>query len=201
MYNNELLETVDHLNYLGITFNYTGTFKINIEIIYGKGVKAMNSVISNINKYKTNPKISLQLVDAFVSPTISYGCKVWGFAKENILEKIYIKCCKQILGIRQNSCNAAVYSELGRYPIHIRYIRIVKYWLRIINTDTIILRTVINTCLNNAHNGRVDVKNILSRYGFLYVWENPNITSTNVFISKFRKTVVDVYIQEWRTHI
>ena len=91
VYNNELLETVDHFNYLGITFNYTGNFKINIETIYGKGVKAMNSLISNINKYKTNPKIALQLFDAFVSSTISYGCEVWGFAKENILEKLHIK--------------------------------------------------------------------------------------------------------------
>ena len=94
VYNNELLETVDHFNYLGITFNYTGNFKINIETKYGKGVKAMNSLISNINKYKTNPKISLQLFDAFVSSTISYGCEVWGFAKENILEKLHIKFCK-----------------------------------------------------------------------------------------------------------
>ena len=45
--------------------------------------------------------------------------------------------------------------------------------LRIINTDTIILRTVINTCLNDAHNGRVnwfsEVKYLLSKYVFLYV--------------------------------
>ena len=56
VYNHELLKTVDHFNYLGITFNYTGNFKINIETIYGKGLKAMNSLISNINKYKTNRK-------------------------------------------------------------------------------------------------------------------------------------------------
>ena len=87
VYNNELLETVDHFNYLGITFNYTGNFTINIETIYDKGIKAMNSLISNINKYNTNPKISLQLVDAFVSYTISYGCEVSVFAMENILEK------------------------------------------------------------------------------------------------------------------
>ena len=118
------------------------------------------------------------------------GCEVWGFAKENILEKLHSKFCKQILGIRQNSC------ELGNYPLYInRYIRIVKYWLRIINTDNIILRTVINTCLNDAHNGRInwfsDVKNLLSRC-VLCVWENPSITSTNVLISNLRK---------WRTNI
>ena len=66
---------------------------------------------------------------------------------------------------KKSSCNAAVYDEIGRYPLNInRYIRIVKYWLRIINTD-IILRTVINTCLNDARNGRVnwfsEVKHLL----------------------------------------
>jgi len=30
MYNNEHLETVDHFNYQGITFSYTGNFKINV---------------------------------------------------------------------------------------------------------------------------------------------------------------------------
>ena len=74
VYNNELLETVDHFKLpICITFNYTGNFKINIETIYHKG-KAMNSLVSNINKYSTNPKISLQLFDAFVSSTLSYGC-------------------------------------------------------------------------------------------------------------------------------
>jgi len=116
VYINELLETVDHYNYRGITFNYAGNFKINIETIYGKGVKTMNSLISNINKYNTNPKISLQLFHAFVSSTISYGCEIWGFAMDTILEKIQ----KQILGKRKK--------EIGRYPLNInRYIRIVKY--------------------------------------------------------------------------
>jgi len=37
VYNNELLKTVDHFNYLFMftSFNYTGNFKINIETIYG----------------------------------------------------------------------------------------------------------------------------------------------------------------------
>ena len=55
-----------------------------------------------------------------------------GICEGHYSKKTHIKCCKQILGIRQNSCNAAVYGELGRYPLYInRYIRIVKYCLRI----------------------------------------------------------------------
>jgi len=73
-------------------------------------------------------------------------------------------------------------------------------------TDTIIPRTVINTCLNDAHNGRVnwllEVKHLLNRYGFLYVWKNPaTITSTNVLMSTFKNTLIDVSIQEKRATI
>lgn len=60
---------------------------MNTETIYGKGIKAMNSPISNINEYNTNPKVSLQLFDAFVNSTISYGCEVWGVFKVKYLGK------------------------------------------------------------------------------------------------------------------
>ena len=44
---------------------------------------------------------------------------------------------------RLNTPTTAVYGELGRYPLYIsRYLRILKYWLRLIQTDTIIMQTV-----------------------------------------------------------
>lgn len=36
----------------------------------------MNSLLVNINKHCTSPKMSLQLFDAFVSSTILYGCEI-----------------------------------------------------------------------------------------------------------------------------
>ena len=39
--------------------------------------------------------------------------------------------------------NTAVYGELGHYPLYSsRYLRILEYWFRLIQTDNIIIQTV-----------------------------------------------------------
>ena len=44
-----------------------------------------------------------------------------------------------------NTPTTAVYGELGRYPLYIsRYLRILKYWFRLIQSDNIIMQTVYN---------------------------------------------------------
>ena len=54
-----------------------------------------------------------------------------------------MKFCKRILNVRQSTCNAVVYAELGRYPLFInRYVQILKYWFKLKSTENIILKTV-----------------------------------------------------------
>ena len=51
--------------------------------------------------------------------------------KSKECERLYLKFCKRIVNVRLNSCNAAVYGELGRYPMCVpRYIRTIKYWCK-----------------------------------------------------------------------
>lgn len=53
-----------------------------------------------------------------------------------------------------------------------------------------------------ANNWAGNVKYLLSKYGFQYVWENPtNIRNTNVFINSFKRRVQDEFLQEWFTSI
>jgi len=47
LYNSVPLETVDNLNYLGVVFNYTGSFVLNQSTIAGKGFKALNTLLAN----------------------------------------------------------------------------------------------------------------------------------------------------------
>ena len=72
------IDIVNDFNYLGVIFNYTGSFTLNNQFIYGKGLKAMNILLTNIRKFKINPKLSLQLFDAFVQSVLIYGSPVWG---------------------------------------------------------------------------------------------------------------------------
>lgn len=71
-----------------------------------------------------------------------------------------------ILNVNIRTSNAAVYGELARYPLYIvRYVKIIKYWFRLLQTDNIILKEVYNMCLVDCNNGKSNwypkVKNLL----------------------------------------
>ena len=70
-----------------------------------------------------------------------------------------------------STCNAGVYGDLGRYPLYItRYIRIIKYWCKLLNTDNIIMKTIyrqsISDCSKGYNNWVSNVKQLLETYGF-----------------------------------
>ena len=100
-YKNIAIEAVNDFNYLGCTFNYTSSFTLNNQTLYGKGLKAMNVLISNLKRYNTSPLVALQLFDAFVSSILYYSCEVSGFSRADILEKLHLRFCKSVLGVRQ----------------------------------------------------------------------------------------------------
>ena len=76
-YNLEKLEAVNDFNYLGVAFNYTGSYTLNQQTLSGKGLKALNILLSKLRAFKLQPKTTCQLFDAFVGSILSYTkCKV-----------------------------------------------------------------------------------------------------------------------------
>ena len=78
-YNNELLDVVNEFNYLGVVFNFTGSFVLNNQCIIGKGLKAMHVLLQYIKRPEVNPKLSLQLFDVYVGSILNYGCPICFF--------------------------------------------------------------------------------------------------------------------------
>ena len=81
------------------------------------------------------------------------------------------KCCKSILSVKTSTCNNAIYGELGRLPLYNnRYVSIIKYWIKLISTDNIMLKTVYDMSLEDSLNGKNEwssnVKTVLSENGF-----------------------------------
>ena len=136
-YNNELLDVVNDFNYLGVVFNFTGSFVLNNQCIIGKGLKAMHVLLQHIKRLEVNPKLSLQLFDAFVGSILNYGCPIWGVSKSKDIERLHLKFCKTLLGVCQSTSNAAVYGELSRVLLYInRYVQVIKYWFKVISSET-----------------------------------------------------------------
>jgi len=86
-YDSQKLQVVDDFNYLGVVFNYTGSFNLNQEYLVGKSMKALNVLFKQCSDFDLKPKTICQLFDAFVGSTISYGAEVWGYTKSKEIER------------------------------------------------------------------------------------------------------------------
>ena len=200
-YKNKTLEIVNAFNYLGVVFKYTGSFVENSKCAYGKALKAMNVLLANVRKYELNPRTCMQLFDAFVMPILSYSAAVWGFNNNIDLERIHLKFCKRILGVRDNTSTVGVYGELGRYPLFIhRQVQIIKYWWKLNHTESNVLKQVylnsVHECENGANNWASKVKILLQNYGLGYAWNRPELLDKS-FLPIFKQRAIDNFIQKW----
>jgi len=112
VYNNNDLEVVSDFKYLGTVFNYTGSFVLNKKTLAGQELKALNVLLNMTKQYNFKPSVLCQLFNALV--TLNYGSEVWGFNKPKEIERIHMKFCKHILGVKSSTCYMSIYGELGR---------------------------------------------------------------------------------------
>lgn len=204
VYNNNEIEIVDNFNYLGTVFNYNGSFVFNQETLSGKGLKALNVLISKTKHLNLKPSVMCQLFDAFVGSIVNYSCEVWGFGKSTVIEKVHLKFLKRLLHVKPSSSNMSVYGELGRFPMFIyRYIRIIKFWTKVLYSDNILVQTLYNSLVesHNKTNWAYKVKHLLDQFGFSYVWDSPSTVDMKTFHLIFGERVKDVFIQKWYTAI
>ena len=173
---------VDEYNYLGITFHFSGGFKLAQKLLYNKALRAYHSIFKSFSNIDNVPvKVLLKLFPSLVVPVLLYGCEVWGvyllgktanidnfkrklFKTASNIEKLHLKFCKRILGVHSKSTNSAVHAELGRVPMIVQISSlIVKYWLRITNPeykDTIV-GTAACSCVKANFQGVIFTNHIL----------------------------------------
>ena len=83
------LEQVDDYIYLGICFNWNGSFVKAKKLLHDKASKAMYSLIQKGRRLNLPTDIMLKLFDSCVEPILLYGCEVWGYENVDILEKVH----------------------------------------------------------------------------------------------------------------
>ena len=67
-----------------------------------------------------------------------YGSEVWGVYNLNSIDKLHLRFCKHILGVKRQTPNNAVLGELGRFPLSVLCReRSLKFWCKIMSkTDS-----------------------------------------------------------------
>jgi hypothetical protein len=139
----------------------------------------------------------------FCVSILNYSAEVWGYTKCQEIERIHLKFCKHILNVKLSTSNVGVYGELARFPLYInRYIRIFKFWLKILNTKNCVIRKIYDLMLEDEKvNWANNVKKLLYCYSFGYIWESPQNVDINSFITCFKPRLIDTFVQDWNSSL
>ena len=161
--------------------------------------------------------IATKLFEALVKPILVYNSDVWGseipyslqkhitvgkiqnyeekyikYINECPFEKVHLKFCKMVLGVRRQTSNIATRSEIGRFPLIIEiYVSIIKYWLRInkLPQDRLVV-DALNANLNMQKEGLYTwtgmVKSILEEANYSDIWLAKAVPNQDSFIKRLR---------------
>ena len=133
----------------------------------------MYGVISKCKQHNLSMDCQKDLFDRIVQPVLLYGCEIWGFTKNTLIEKLHLKYCKYILGLNTKTPNYMVYGELGRFPLIINIkVRMISFWAKLHFSQTMDKFATKMYVLASRHNlPWVNyVKNILDDCGLSYLW-------------------------------
>jgi hypothetical protein len=88
----------------------------------------MYEVLGKGRIHNLSIKCQLDLFDKIVKPISLYGCEIWRFGKNDIIERVHLTFCKLLLRLKVSTPNFMVYGELGSYPLEIDIkVRMISY--------------------------------------------------------------------------
>ena len=205
-YDDILLENVRNFIYLGVNISSNGKFFQAQKHLSDQASKALFALSKIFDSRMLCIEDKLKLFDALVQPILMYGCEIWGFHKANDIEKVHLKFLKQILGVRRQTCNIAVYGEVGRVPLYVlRKVRILKYWYKILSSQNTLLYKVYEQQKNSIMQGSSEnnwvfqLKLLLNELGFTFLWDNQSITKLQ--LQMVIQCIYDQYYQSWYSEV
>ena len=211
-FDGELLETVTTFKYLGFILSSSGKFAKSIATICDQGRIALFNMKSFLHKFPhLDLRTKLKVFNCLVIPVLEYACEIWGFCAADKLDTFYLGFLKSILGVRKTTPSVFIYRELNIYPLKLRrYIRIFKYWLKIIALpDHEPVKSVYNVLKDDASSTPDTVnwvsllKKILNESGLGYLWESQLLLleDKSYYTALFKDRIQDIILQNYITDL
>ncbi len=196
--NAEKVERVDCFTYLGLKLYYTGNLLYAVNALYEQALKAYHNLLVLFDRIDFDIKTKFYLFDTMVLPILLYGSEIYGAYDFKEIDKLHIRFCKYVLGVKHQTPNYAVYGELGRYPISVLCKeRAIKYWLKLnknFNSPTFYFYTEQLNSSNNS-NWAHTMKNFIDKLGFSYLCENFDIEM--ICFPSLKQRNRDQFVQKW----
>ena len=207
-YGETLLEPVDSFKYLGVQFFSNGNWNRTQKHIAQHGSYALHNLYKTLSNVRLNIPEKIKLFDSLVSSVLSFSSEIWGYHQGSDIERVHTRYLRYLLGVKRSTNLSALYSELGRKPLIIyRQLRMLKYWIKLRNTNDSLLKSMFNmltTDLENdiTYNGlnwAFQIKCILDKLGLSNLWNTPLNTQISYHLIKQR--LLDQYNQTLTTDI
>ena len=144
------IETTKSYKYLGFIFTPSGEISSGLRDLKERATRAYQKLKQKLGSYfRLHPLTTISLFDTLVKPILLYGSDFWGclnMPKNNPIENMYMKFCKDLLGVQKQTSNIGTLLELGAVPIMFFGIKnCIKNWNRIHK------RNEANSILLNVH--------------------------------------------------
>ena len=203
------IEIVQEFKYLGITLYKNGRWNKTQKLFAEKGSKSLYNLYSIFRRYEFTTEKKCQLFDSLILPVLHFSSEIWGTHNAQEIESVHTKFCRKILSVKKSTNLGAIYGELGRVPLLVkRECNIIRYWIKILNSDNNTLLKQIYFMLRNDANSNesygglnwaFNVKKILDKLGLSNLWINQLSLSIN--FSQIKQRILDQYQQKWYSEI
>ena len=204
----EVLEVVSNFLYLGMKLNYNNKMSVAQKDLYDRASRAMFSLLKKCKSSNLPIDITIDMFEKTIVPILTYGCEVWGFGTNDVVNKLQRKFLKIILRLRTSTPTAMLHGETGTFPVEVTIkSRIMNYWYTLVSHEnsnklsSLVYRCLLNMYKLGVHESHY-VKYIhktLINAGLPYLWETQNVThiSKNALKTHIRQHSRDLYILEW----
>ena len=159
------IEVVEQYVYLGILFNYNGSFKKAIDKQITQARKAMFAVIEKAKVLHLPVDIVCELFNVCVVPVLLYGSEIWGFENLRDVEIFHRGFMRLILKVFKFTPNAMLYGELGATDMStIIHKRMVNFWLKLKFSPLNKFSSIMCRLMSKLHIGYPDSYKLIFSY-------------------------------------
>ena len=194
---------------MGIIFSRIGTYTAAKKQNVNKATKAMYDVLKKGRLHNLSVGCQYDLFDKIVKQILLYGCEIWGFSNLEIIERLHLKFCKILLGLKKSTPSFMVYGELGTYPMYISvYNRMVNFWANIVNgkvskLSSILYRFSYGKYLQKQFQSPwiTAISNILNNAGLGNIWQMQGNFNQHWLKNSVKLRLQDQFKQKWQSDV
>ena len=204
-YGGSKVELVSDYTYLGVTFNYNGSFTLAKKRLLDQAQKAMYGLIGKCRKLNLPFDVCLELFDRLIVPILTYGCEVWGFENLDVIEKLHVKFMKVLLRCSKFTPSVMLYGDLGRFPLEVTVkAKMISFWNRLIGCklpkwSNMLYQIVLE--MNKKSYIKSPwcnfIKKILDDCGMSNIWLSQNMINAKWLSEAVKLRLKDQFKQQW----